>query len=116
MAMTDQPRLNLRSFPAGENLRIDAYWRDDHLAKGPCMSLYAGSIEVMRFDLDPEQPHEHWAHGDRERMYYPAGVDPFLLAENSLVNRWDHAITLVGVYGSGENIVEAAADAVAYLR
>ena len=114
--MTDQPRLNLRSFPAGENSRVDAYWRDDELAKGPCMSLYVGSVEVMRFDLDPDHPHEHWATGERERMYYPSGVDPFMLASHSLTWRHQHAMTLVGVYGESDGIEGAAAEAVAYLR
>lgn len=114
--MTDQPRIDLRSFPAGDNVRIDAYWRDDHLATGPCMSFYVGAVEVMRFDLDPRHPHEHWAVGDRERMYYPASVDPFLMAVHSLTWRHQHAMALVGVYGAVDGLAEAAAEAAAYLK
>lgn len=113
--MTDQPRLNLAVFEA-EETRIEAYWRDDELAVGPALSLHVGGVEVMRFDLDPDQPHEHWNHGDQERIYYPPG-DPVVFAEHSLRTRWRHACHLilgrVPAAGGYEEAVEAA---VAYIR
>lgn len=93
--MTDQPRYDSQVFPFG-NGHVEAYWRDDELAEGPCMSLYVDGVEVMRFDLDPRHPHEHWNTGAKERMYYPAG-DPLDLAQANLTSRWRHACQLVGV-------------------
>src|SRR5690606_35155763 len=78
MAMKAWPRYDLQTRTVAGG-RIDVYRRDDRLGTGPCMSLYAGTVEIMRFDLfDPA--HEHWAVGKKTRMYYPEGLDRFTLA------------------------------------
>ena len=62
-----------------EGGRIEVYRRKDQLGRGMCMSLFAGSSEIMRFDLfDPA--HEHWAVGKGHRHLYPKGLDRFVLA------------------------------------
>lgn len=116
MAMTSQPRLRPRRFPLSGGY-VEAYWRDDVLAKGPCLSLHVGDVELMRFDLDPNQPHEHWNVGAQERIYYPPTVDLLALAEANLTARWQHAAQLAGVTVgfTTADLDEAAAEAVAYL-
>lgn len=66
--------------------RIEVYWRADDLGCGPCMSLYVGGRERMRFDLfDPA----HWHHASTKgapRAYYPPGLTLAEYAERAMAD------------------------------
>lgn len=54
--------------------RVEVYWRADELGCGPCLSVYIGKYERLRFDLfDPAHMHFGNVMGS-PRHYYPAGL------------------------------------------
>lgn len=55
--------------------RIEVYWRADQDGVGPCLSLYIGHKEELRFDLFDGSAHMHVARQARQpRIFYPQGA------------------------------------------
>jgi hypothetical protein len=116
MPMDSWPRMAEQRFDLTCGF-VTCYRRDDRLVSGPCMSLYVGDVEVMRFDL-PTRPagkcHEHW-YGlpGRPRLYYPAKWRHQQCAELALwnlVHSAAAACALVGVATVDRAELRAAAE------
>lgn len=91
MAMLAWPRhaVRTRSFPG---CTLHVYRRDDQLVHGPCMSLYVGEVEVMRFDFPPGAAHEHWSGiPGKPRLYYPRSWSQHRAVELGVWNLVHHA-------------------------
>lgn len=70
--MLTRPRYDLQEFQVVSGaVWLAVYRRDDELVRGVCMSLSAGALEVLRWDLQPGIAHVHWAVGRRSRLYMP---------------------------------------------
>jgi hypothetical protein len=77
MAAYQQPRHDLTKYPIQDEVWLEVYWRDDRAGRGPCASLYARDVEVLRFDCfgdDQGHCHVNIEQNRGQRWYYPAGT------------------------------------------
>lgn len=70
--MHDWPRYDVTRIDIGAAHHLDLYRRDDRAGQGWCVSLYAESVEVLRFDLFPGKAHQHFiGMPGQPRLYLP---------------------------------------------
>jgi hypothetical protein len=96
--MLKHRRYDVRSMRLA-GFRIEIYWRSDDLGDGPCMSIYVGGREIVRFDLfDPA--HKHLRRQPYQpRIYYPEGlsrIEYIRLALADLVKLYPQARRAMG--------------------